>query len=102
MLRETKNGTDRIVDLPPRAVAALASLSARLGRVFLAPHGNPAFGRVQMVPYQLSGDNKFGSGGGQIKRSWATALKGAEVWRGCARWRQEDDQPVRTLRQTGA
>jgi hypothetical protein len=32
--RDTKNGTDRIVDLPPRAIAALSSLPHRRGHVF--------------------------------------------------------------------
>ena len=37
-LRETKNGADRIIEMPPRAVAALASLPGdRIGRVFLHP-----------------------------------------------------------------
>ena len=77
----TKNGLDRIVDLPPRAVAALAGLTHRTGRVFLAPVGNPNARTRTWEPYRLSGDNKFGSGGGQIKRAWATALKGAGIER---------------------
>jgi hypothetical protein len=70
-LRETKNGDDRIVDLSTRAVAALPNLQGeRTGRVFRNHRGEP---------FRLSGDNKFGSGGGQIKRSWKTALAGAKI-----------------------
>lgn len=80
-LRETKNGDDRIVEMPARAVAALANLPGeRTGRVFLAPDGNPVHAK-RMVPYRLSGDNRFGSGGGQIKRAWATAMKTAGIAR---------------------
>jgi integrase len=77
----TKNGLDRIVDLPPRAIVALSKLTHRTGRVFLAPVGNPSAKTKRWEPYRLSGDNKFGSGGGQIKRSWATALKTAGITR---------------------
>lgn len=80
--RGTKNGDDRILDLPPRVVAALGNLTGeRAGRVFLCPVGNPQWKGVKWVPYRLSGDNKFGSGGGQIKKAWATALRGAGITR---------------------
>lgn len=81
VLRETKNGDDRIVDLPVRAISALTVLTHRTGRVFLAPVGNPNAKTKRWEPYRLSGDNRFGSGGGQIKRSWATALKAAGIER---------------------
>ena len=82
VLRETKNGDDRIVDLCPRVVAALSCLPGeRTGRVFLCPVGNPKAKTPTMAPYRLSGDNIFGSGGGQIKRSWATALKASGIAR---------------------
>jgi hypothetical protein len=82
VFRDTKNGLDRIVELPPRAVAALSGLTGvRKGPVFLAPQGNPAWKGCKWVAYRLSGDNKHGSGGGQIKRAWATALKGAGIAR---------------------
>jgi integrase len=82
VFRDTKTSHDRIVDLPPRAVTVLASLAGdRKGPVFLAPKGNPAWAGCKWVPYRLSGDNKHGSGGGQIKKAWATAMKGAEITR---------------------
>lgn len=77
----TKSGDDRIVDLPPRAVAALANLGHRTGRVFLHPIGNPAAKDVKFAPYPLSGTNKWGTGGNQIRRSWTTAMKNAAITR---------------------
>ena len=82
ILTETKNTEDRIVDMPPRAVAALANLPGdRVGRVFLHPNGNPAINKTKMVPYRLTSESKFGSGGGQIKRTWGTAMKSAGITR---------------------
>jgi len=76
-LRETKNGDDRIVDLPSQAVVTLANLPGkRVGRVFLAPRGKRA-----SKDFRLSGANKFGSGGGQIKRSFKTAMTAAKIGR---------------------
>jgi integrase len=63
-LRQTKNGRDRILDLCPRAVAALAGLHGRTGVVFRTRSGRPyAAKRVQ--------------GGGQIKTGWASACRAA-------------------------
>jgi integrase len=62
ILRETKNGKDRIVDLCPRAVAAIAALQARAGRVFLTMRGD-AYAEKQV------------QGGGQIKTGWRSALR---------------------------
>ncbi len=59
--RDTKNGTDRIVDLPPRAVAALASLSHRTGQVFRHRSGKS---------YRATDDSKGESYGGQIRGVW--------------------------------
>ncbi len=41
LLRETKNGADRMADLCPRVVAALAGLPGRIGRVFRDAAGAP-------------------------------------------------------------
>ncbi|HKM74584.1 MAG TPA: site-specific integrase [Stellaceae bacterium] len=57
---KTKNGTRRNAALPPRTVAALASLPHRTGVVFLSPRG----------PY---GDRR-GAYGGQIKKGRYGAL----------------------------
>lgn len=73
-LRRTKNGRDRVVDLCPRVVAAMAGLKSgprivpaqfsRDGRVFRTNHGKPyAEKRVQ--------------GGGQIKTGWRDACEAA-------------------------
>ena len=71
--RGTKSGDDRIVDLPPRAVAALANIKGeRKGRVFRRPDGDP---------YRSTNDTKAGASGGQIKRAFATALKNAKIGR---------------------
>lgn len=71
-LRETKNGDDRIVDLPPRAVAALTSIAHRTGRVFLDRHG---------APYRDTNDSKTTPYGGQISKAFATALSTAKIGR---------------------
>lgn len=62
---ETKTGHRRIVSLPPRAVAALASLPRREGRVFLRDDGKP---------FVLRGD-----GGGALRAGWATACRLARL-----------------------
>jgi len=67
VLRDTKNGRDRILDLCPRAAGTLAGLSGRAGRVFRTRSGEP---------YKV-GDEKAEQGGGQIKKAWATARKKA-------------------------
>lgn len=58
---ETKTGNRRIIALPPRAVATLASLPLREGRVFLRDDGQP---------FVLRGD-----GGGALRAGWATACR---------------------------
>ena len=69
--RGTKSGDDRIVDLPPRAVAALANIPGdRTGRVFRKPNGDP---------YRSTNDTKVGASGGQIKRAFATAVKNGKI-----------------------
>lgn len=63
-LRDTKNGRDRIVDLCPRAAAALAAQPHRIGHVFRTRAGHRYAPRRQQ-------------GGGQIKTAWATTLRRA-------------------------
>jgi integrase len=67
--RDTKNGYDRIVDLPPRAIAALDALPHRLGRVFRRQDGQP----------YRSTNTVRGAEGGQIDRAFAAALKAAGI-----------------------
>jgi integrase len=66
-LRGTKNGLDRIVDLPPRAIAALANLKERKGRVFRRVRGGDA--------YRDTNDSRTTAYGNQIAKSWRAALK---------------------------
>jgi integrase len=68
-LRETKNGKDRIVHLPPAAVAAIANLEGRKGAVFRRPDGEPYTDREREE-------------GGQFKSAWKTACRRA----GLGRW----------------
>lgn len=76
VLRDTKNGDDRPVSLPPRAVAALANIPTegdkRTGPVFLSHRG---------VKYRSTTDTERGAEGGQIKRVFASALKAAGITR---------------------
>lgn len=60
---QTKAKRERVVTLPPGALAALARLPHRDGRVFLTNRGEP---------YRPSDGY-----GGQIKSAWASALAGA-------------------------
>lgn len=72
VLRHTKNGDDRVLDLPPRAVAALAGLVwLREGSVFC---------HRSATAYRRDQDSKWHYGG-QIKRGWATALRAAGIER---------------------
>ena len=78
ILRETKNGADRIVDLCPRVVAALLADArptkqrgapiVRAGNVFRTYAGEPYAKKVLQ-------------GGGQIKTGWAAALKRSGIAR---------------------
>lgn len=73
--RGTKSGDDRIVDLLPRAVVALANLPGkREGRVFRRADGQP---------YRRTSETAedHWTGGGQIKRAFSTAVKNAKVGR---------------------
>lgn len=79
--RGTKNGNVRQVILPPAAVAALANLPHRSGRVFL----RPAFERRDpdavdpAAPRMVAYADQERYQGGQIRRSWATACKRAGI-----------------------
>lgn len=63
LLRDTKNGNDHTVELPPAAVAAMAAIDSREGRVFRTDDG---------AAYPSSE-----GGGGQIGTAWATACRKA-------------------------
>lgn len=72
-LRETKNEDDRIVELPPRIVAALANLPGdRAGRVFRTREG---------AAYRETETERHGAYGGQIRRAFGTALRRAGITR---------------------
>lgn len=67
VLRDTKNGNDRLALLPPAAVAALASLEGlHHGRVFRRDDGEPYVDRER-------------EGGGQIKTAFITACRRADL-----------------------
>jgi integrase len=101
VLRDVKGSRheerDRIVDLPPAAVAALATLPHREGAVFLTDEGKPYV--------RLPDDTQYG---GQIKRAWATACRLAGFageWRtgeSGGRWWQPEDVTPHVLRHTYA
>lgn len=66
MLRETKNGRDRVAHLPLAAITELAKLPNRQGSVFLRDDGEPYVDRERLE-------------GGQIKTAWATACRRAQI-----------------------
>jgi integrase len=70
ILRETKNGRDRIVRLPPAAIVALSGMDHRSGVVFRRPDGEP---------YADKGREE----GGQIKTAWRNACRraGLGAWK---------------------
>lgn len=70
VLRETKNGRDRTLDLCPRAVVTLEGIAGRAGRVFRTRPGEA---------YKV-GEDKAEQGGGQIKKAWATARTAAGLY----------------------
>lgn len=74
----TKNGESRGVPLHCRAVAALANLPHRTGKVFRVHYGGALkSGRVRPVgaPYK----DRKGAGGGQVKNAWPKMLKRAGI-----------------------
>lgn len=76
VLRATKNGDDRQVELVPAVTSALLALHgdgmARVGPVFLTDKGKP---------YRATDDARSGATGGQIKRAFAGALDRAGIRR---------------------
>lgn len=73
---ETKSGKRRVATLSPSAVAALSTPGPRQGPVFMwwRERGKRAAGRAPIAhPYA----DRKGEGGGQIKRSFAGAVKRA-------------------------
>lgn len=92
-LRDTKNGRDHTVDLPPATVAAMAMIEGREGRVFRTDDG---------TPYPASD-----AGGGQIRTAWATACRTAGfpgAWQGTRPncWWTPADVTPHVLRHTWA
>lgn len=71
LLRDTKQGRDRVADLPPRAVAALGNLPHREGHVF-----RPPAKRGKQAKHYA---NTRGMGGGQIATAWAGACRRAKI-----------------------
>lgn len=103
---KTKNGRERAVDLPPVAIAALATLPHRTGRVF-----RPAR-RVAKTLRELRlrrGEAPEAAGwtageayadtdrtsGGQIKRAWATACRAAGLPGAWHTWTDAQGRPQR-------
>lgn len=76
VLRETKNGRDRKVRLPPTAVAEIAGLAHREGAVFRRPDGEPYA-------------DKKRAEGGQFKTAWRLTCQRA----GLGRWHRIDPGP---------
>lgn len=68
VFRCTKNERDRVAALPPAAVAALAALPHRDGRVFRRDDGEPYTDRERLD-------------GGQIKTAFHTACRNAQLMR---------------------
>jgi len=66
VLRDTKNGRDRVAALPPAAVAALSNLPHRDGHVFRRDDGEPYV------------DVKR-EHGGQIKKAFGTGCRNAQI-----------------------
>jgi integrase len=74
----TKSGKSRGIPLHPRAVAALANLPHRSGKVFRRHYGGVLWnGRQRPVGAPYAG--RGGKGGGQVKTAWAAMLKRAGI-----------------------
>lgn len=91
VLPETKGGErDRPVDLVPAAIAALATLPHREGRVFRPP----AITRGKVVVRQPEAyRDTEGTGGGQIATAWNAACRRAGLQRDSGR-RDPEGRPV--------
>lgn len=74
----TKNGESRGIPLHPRAVAALANLPHREGKVFRTHYGwVNRKGEVRGIGPEYA--DRRGKGGGQVKNAWAKMIKRAEI-----------------------
>lgn len=86
----TKTDAPRVVDLPPAVRAALAALPHRDGRVFRPVYARRRL-RGEAGPQWTVGNayrDAGRTGGGQIKRAWASACRRAGLpgeWRGDGR-----------------
>lgn len=108
--RGTKSELDRIVDLVPRAVAALGALpGARAGHVFLNHRSQP-YRRNDDRPKARPGAPPKPDYGGQIRKAFGTALEEAEIKRrmtphDCRRtwatWSYATDRDLMRLRDDG-
>jgi integrase len=74
----TKNGESRGMPLHPRAVAALANLPHREGKVFRTHYG-AVRANGTMRPVGPAYRSRKGKGGGQVKTAWPKMLKRAGV-----------------------
>jgi integrase len=83
LLRETKNGRDRIVTLCPRVLAALAGITGPVIAKRLGGNHYPraTTGTVFRTRTGRPYASKQVQGGGQIKTGWATALTRAGITR---------------------
>ncbi len=72
----TKNGESRGVPLHPKAVAALANLPHRTGKVFRRYYGGPRW-NGSLRPLGPAYASRDGKGGGQVKTAWRTMLRNA-------------------------
>lgn len=72
IFRETKNGKDRITNLPPTSIVALANLPHREGRVFRVQR-DKRMAALGLLPPPYAGRT------GQFKRAWAGACKRARL-----------------------
>ena len=82
-IRQTKQGTDRIVEMCPRVLAALASITGRArpdkigGGFYPRPEDGPVFRARSGAPYAA----RKAQGGGQIKTGWQAALDRSGIGR---------------------
>lgn len=75
---DTKNGEDRGGYLHPRALAELANLPHRTGKVFRVHYGH-AKKDGTTTPIGPGYADREGAGGGQVKTGWAAMLRRAKM-----------------------